>query len=376
MKVTQLCFHANEWKQTTPIVEQFNPSLVFCFGRKSLLASEQTKVLRTQFPDAYIVSSSTAGEINNEKIIQNSIVATAIEFDSAQLHINKVSIKDFPDSKTAGHTLVKDFVQEGLKLLFIVSDGQLVNGSDLLEGINKELQHDIPIVGGLAGDGGNFEETLVGLDDDIAAGNIVAIGLYGAELEIGYSSQGGWEPFGPRRKVTKAIKNVLYELDGKTALSLYMQYLGEYAAGLPGTALLFPLSVQIDEEQAPLVRTILSIDQEKQSMTFAGNIPEGATVRLMRAGVDNLVDAVALAAENAVQFHKNTKPQLAILISCVGRKIIFKNRIDEELEEAREFFEDTIITGFYSYGEISPAFPHLNCQLYNQTMTITTISEL
>lgn len=375
MKITQFCFQAGVWEQNTPVIEDFKPNLVFCFGRRNLLIPEHLSTIHTRFPDAHLISSSTAGEINNEGIAKNSIVATALEFDSAKIQVNKVNIKDFSDSKMAGHALVKNLPQENLKLIFVLSDGQLVNGSDLLKGIDATLKRNIPVVGGLAGDGYKFQETLVGWNEDIEQGNIVAVGLYGDSLQIGYSSQGGWEAFGPRRTVTKAAKNVLYELDGQNALDLYKKYLGEYAAGLPGSALLFPLSVQVNEKQEPLVRTILSIDQETESMIFAGNIPEGSTVRLMRASIDNLVDAVALAAETSTQFHENKSPQLAILVSCVGRKIIFKNRIEEEWEEAKEVLENTVTMGFYSYGEISPALPLLNCQLYNQTMTITTISE-
>ena len=69
---------------------------------------------------------------------------------------------------------------------------------------------------------------------------------------------------------------MLYELDGRPALALYKEYLGDRASGLPATALLFPLAVRSDRSATRrTVRTILGIDEEQQSMTFAGDVPEG-----------------------------------------------------------------------------------------------------
>jgi hypothetical protein len=231
------------------------------------------------------------------------------------------------------------------------------------------------ITGGLAGDGTKFEKTFVGLNAIPSSGEIVAIGFYGDKLVLSHGSIGGWESFGLERKVTKADFNVLYEIDGKNALDLYKTYLGKYADELPSSALLFPLSIKLGEDKNPIVRTILSIDEEKQSMTFAGDIPEGSKVRFMKANFDRLIDAASNAANNCLKM-KDNNPKLALLISCVGRKIILSNRIDEEVEAVAEIFNNqTTLGGFYSYGEISPLNPMANCELHNQTMTITCLNE-
>jgi hypothetical protein len=253
----------------------------------------------------------------------------------------------------------------------------MVNGSDLVRGMNESLPSGVTISGGLAGDGPRFEKTLVGLDENIQIGNIAAIGLYGDHLEVSYSSRGGWDSFGPDRKITKSKANVLYELDGKSALSLYKKYLGDLAAQLPGSALLFPLAIRVGEHGQPLVRTILSINEAEQSMTFAGNMPEGAYARLMKANFDRLIDAAAGAAETCLIAFDKTPPQLALLVSCVGRRIVLGQRIDEEIDSVRdEFGKETALAGFYSYGEISPLGPTAGCELYNQTMTITAFREV
>jgi hypothetical protein len=262
-----------------------------------------------------------------------------------------------------------------LSAIFLVSDGSWVNGSDLTEALNQLLSHHIPISGGLAGDAARFERTVVGLNQNPAVGKIVGIGFYGDHLKMGHGSMGGWDVFGPEREVTKSAYNVLYQIDDKQALDLYKEYLGKYAESLPAAALLFPLSMRATADSEPLVRTILAIDEETKSMTFAGEMPEKALVRFMTANFDRLIDASATAANTSLN-QLNFAPELAILISCVGRKLVLGQRTEEEVEAAREVFgSDAVMTGFYSYGEISPLQSNARCELHNQTMTVTVFSE-
>jgi hypothetical protein len=170
---------------------------------------------------------------------------------------------------------------------------------------------------------------------------------------------------------------VLYELDGQSALELYKKYLGDLAKDLPGSALLFPLSLKLGKSDHPVVRTVLSVDEKNQSMTFAGDVPQGTYARLMKANFDRLVDGAVGAANNALQTISAPNTELAILISCVGRKLVLDQKIEEEVEGVIDVLgENTVVTGFYSYGEISPFTPNAKCELHNQTMTITTFSEL
>lgn len=350
--------------------------LVMAFGAREQLTNGGYQNLRAAFPASTVVAGSTAGEISNDSVLDNQIVATAIWFDKVKTVPQSIRIEDFESSKEAGAALVSKFNREGLQFVFVISDGQKVNGSDLVEGMNKALNDEVPISGGLAGDGANFTCTFVGIDDHFGEGLVAAIGFYGDDLIVGYGSKGGWSSFGPSRTITKSKDNVLYEIDGKSALDLYKNYLGEYAEKLPGSALLFPLALRAEEENREVVRTILTIDQEEKSMTFAGNMPEGSIVRLMKANLDHLVDAAFDAAEASRIDDAFTGDRLSILISCVGRKLIFGNRIEEEIEAARDTLgAETTITGFYSYGEISPYQPLSSCSLHNQTMTVTTIAE-
>ena len=280
------------------------------------------------------------------------------------------------DAYKAGQRLAEGLKQDELKHVFVLSDGLNVNGSALSKGLRSRLHEGVSVTGGLAGDQTRFEETLVILDENCDKHTVAAIGLYGDAIKIGYGSHGGWDSFGPDRLITRSKDNVLYEFDNQPALELYKTYLGDQAKGLPATGLLFPLSISINGTDERLVRTILAVNEKEGSMTFAGDIPQGGYARLMKANFDRLADGAAESARDS-QVRGSLKPDLAILISCVGRKLVFKQRIDEEIENVQKVLGgQATLTGFYSYGEICPMEPEKKqAELHNQTMTITTMSE-
>ncbi len=380
MKIEQrLWSPAKGWERKTQEELPNGNNLVLAFGSRYKLEQEDViNELLGFYPNSDVIINSTSGEILENNVTDDTIVVTAIHFEKTKHKIVQAQISNAKDTYQKGKELATKLLNDDLKHVFIISDGGLVNGSELAKAFNESLPKEITTTGGLAGDAARFEKTLVGYNTQPTSGNIIAVGLYGDAIQVGYGSVGGWDTFGAKRKVTKSINNVLYELDGKSALELYKLYLGDKAKELPGSALLFPLSITTEDETKPLVRTILSIDEETQSMTFAGDIPEGATAQLMKANFDKLIDGAYEAAESGKEAidQKGRQAQLAILISCVGRKLVLDQRVDEEIESVIEIIGDNVpITGFYSYGELSPFAGFHSCRLHNQTMTITLLGE-
>ncbi|MEX0272904.1 MAG: FIST signal transduction protein [Flavobacteriaceae bacterium] len=351
--------------------------LVLVFGNRKLLeGSKIYEEVHGMFPDGQIVMGSTSGEIYGSVVMEDSIVLTAMEFENGTFDVHSANMGDFDhDTEKLGKALVSKFEMQGLRHIFVVSEGSLVNGSDLIDGLEEKLEQGISVTGGMCGDDARFERTLASYNEEPKEGEVVVIGLYGEHFEVTYASHGGWVPFGPERTVTKSKGNVLYELDGNPALDLYKKYLGERAKDLPEAALLYPLSVMVEGELGTIVRTILSIDEKENTMTLAGDIPEGALVRLMMATVEDIADGAFTAAKQAMN-GREKKPDLALLVSCVGRKLVMDQRTEEELEEVVSVIgEDATVTGFYSYGEMAPFEGQNRCRLHNQTMTLTLISE-
>jgi hypothetical protein len=360
--------------------------LALVFGARAVLQDPHLmESIRKFYPVAYILGCSTAGEICGAEVSDDSLVATAIHFEHTHVRSAEVRLAPNAASREAGEFLAQALPhsvgtesgghEQALAHVLILSDGLSVNGSDLVRGMVTHLPKRVAVTGGLAGDGARFGETLVFNSGIPRKGAIAAVGLYGSRLQVGFGSLGGWDPFGPERLVTRSKGNVLFELDGRPALGLYKQYLGKHAKGLPATGLLFPLSVRVKPDKTALVRTILAVDEQQQSMTFAGDVPEGARARLTKATRDRLIDGAVGAARTSYPAG-SVAPELAILISGVGRKLVLKQAVEDEVEGVRDILgEQAAMTGFYSYGEIAPFTRGEGTELHNQTMTITTFAE-
>ncbi|HEX2787948.1 MAG TPA: FIST N-terminal domain-containing protein [Ignavibacteria bacterium] len=377
MKIQQLKWSkGNNWQPQGDSENSIKPNFILLFGSTGLIKDTQyTDFLKENYPGAVMTGCSTSGEICGTEVSDDTLIATLVEFEKTKLEAHSIDISSPDKSYDLGVGLIKKFDTKDLVHIFVLSDGLNINGSKLVEGMRSVTPSNISITGGLAGDGANFTETyVIDADGNPTSKVITAIGFYGNNLAIGYGSLGGWDSFGIDRLVTKSNDNVLYELDNTPALSLYKSFLGEQAANLPSSGLLFPLSLRSNADSTPVVRTILAIDENKQSLTFAGDIPEGSYVRLMKANFDRLIDGAEEAAKVSLN---GASPDLAILISCVGRKLVLKQMVEEEVEAVQGVIgSNAKITGFYSYGEIAPFMKEAKCELHNQTMTITTFKEL
>lgn len=369
------------WKTLSSNLAMESPELVLVFGGNAPLKDKaQFDKIRSWYPQAHIISASTAGEIIRTEVSDDTLVLTAIKFKKTRLQFAEVSITQAEASEAAGKKLGSALPKKELVHVMIFSDGLFVNGTTLIKGLLSELPKNVSVTGGLVGDGTRFKETLVGFDKIPEQKKLVCVGFYGPSIKIGYGSLGGWDSFGISRTITKAKGNVLYELDNKPALALYKEYLGSLVKNLPSSGLLFPLSLKIKNDiggEVEVVRTILAVDEQTQSMTFAGDMPEGTVAQFMKANFDRLVDGASGAASMSIESLDKGKAELAILVSCIGRKLVLKDRTEEEIEAVQEKIgSQAAIIGFYSYGEISPTTPtERQCQLHNQTMTITTFRE-
>ncbi|MDQ7076229.1 MAG: FIST N-terminal domain-containing protein [Gammaproteobacteria bacterium] len=354
-------------------------TLLMVFGASEFLHNPAPlQTLRDAFPTSLFIGCSTAGEIFADRVSDHSLSVALIRFAHTPLRIVTASVSAMKDSFKIGEHLAQQLVANDLRSLFVLSDGLHVNGSELVKGLCANVADEVVITGGLAGDGERFQQSWVmskGLPEE---SKVVALGFYGDAIRVSFGSKGGWDIFGPERRVTRSVNNVLYELDGRPALELYKAYLGELAEGLPSTGLLFPLALrQNREDERHRVRTILAVDEAAQSLTFAGDVPQGWLVQLMRANFERLIDGAERAAMDAQQriAGVDSGQKLSIAISCVGRRLVLRERSEEELEVTLAALKgDVEQIGFYSYGEISP-FVSGSCDLHNQTMTLTVFSE-
>lgn len=365
------------WDQPIDETLDSTSSGVFVFASSSYFKSPEilNNIIKS-FPNSHIIGCSTAGEIYRSEFLEESLICAVLQFDKTRLRSVSLEIKSSNDSFTCGRNLTEGLLAEDLKSILVLSEGLNINGSSLLAGINSIVPKHVVVTGGLAGDGNDFNQTWTVHNNSIKSNQLVAIGFYGEAFKAFHGSYGGWDIFGPERIVTKSKGNILYELDKQPALELYKKYLGEKSKELPASGLLFPLQLRknLDDNQ-PLVRTILGIDEKSQSLIFAGDIPEGQLAQLMSANFERLIDGAGKAS-SLLGLEKIKIPVFCFAISCVGRRLALGVRVEEELEAVFNYLpQQALMAGFYAYGEISPTVRGEACSFHNQTMTITAYAE-
>jgi hypothetical protein len=363
------------WEPHAPGRMRVAPQVVFVFaGETELGNGPALDEVRRAYPAARIFGGSTAGEICDTRVADGTLVSTAVHFEHVRVEGALVPIGS--DSHQAGRQLAAALPAGGLRHAFVLADGLTVNGTELAHGLRAGLPAQVAVTGGLTGDGNRFQRTAVVLDGECGPGTAAILGFYGERLAVGYGAMGGWGAFGPERLITRSSGRVLYEVDGQPVLALYKKYLGEHASGLPGTGLMFPLVLRMPDGAQGMARSVLGIDEAAQSVTFAGDMPEGAYARLMMASHERLIEGAAGSARAALEGLGEREPDLALLISCAGRRLVLEDRVEEEIEDVRETLGTRpALAGFYSYGEIAPLAAGAGPELQNQTMVVTTFAE-
>ena len=368
MLVEQVRYRSGHWHGASAL----DATWVLAFGATDVLRDPAVVAeLARRYPRAALQGCSTAGAVEGTRIDDDTLTVTAIRFADTRVRVEAVALDAGGGAHAVGAELARRLAAPDLVHVFVLSEGIDVNGTALIDGLHDVLPPTVTVSGGLAADGARMTHTVVLAGHDAVGGRVSAAGLYGVGLEVRCGSLGGWAPFGPERVITRSAGNVLQELDDQPALELYQRYLGSHADELPQSGLLFPLELRPPDGGAPVTRTLLAIDRNAGSITFAGDMPVGHVVRLMHSNIDRLVDGATAAAQAcAAPAH----PELAVIVSCAGRRVVMGQRTEEELEALTAVLGAVPMCGFYSNGELSPAGAE-PCALHNQTMTVTTLRE-
>lgn len=362
--------HSSHWSDSADRLH--NADLVLVFADAEYFQTPACyQDLKERFPLAHIVGCSSSGSVLGSMISDDDVVATAVRFTHGKVRLAVADVTDSESTQSLATGLMGQLQSDELKHVLVFSDGLMINGSDLATGLNA---HGISVTGGLAGDGTRFSKTWVMADAPARSGCVAAIGFYG-NMMVKSGCFAGWQEFGAERQVTKSVGNVVSEIDHQPALTLYKKYLGDLAKYLPASGLRFPLSVRKDKDQKAVIRTVMAVDEEAHSLTFAGDVPQGYLCKLMKTNLDDLIEHAGMAASAAMPRQQDAAG-LCLVVSCVGRRLVLGQLTEDELEVVqRKLGAEIAITGFYSYGELAPFSDVMQCQFHNQTMTLTTIYE-
>jgi hypothetical protein len=352
---------------------EFNPTLAFAF----LSVDFPVKAVKAAFEQYGIdlFAETSSGEIlfdkEHETISQGSAVFIFTDINKSFYKIRFI-VNEFDDDyisfgKTVGYYINETFKkpQSIIGVSGISTDGYL-----LIEGIKNVVDKNLVMFGGLAGDDGKFNETFVISSKDISNNGVLVIVFDGSKITLNGTAKSGWIGLGMELKITKSDKNIVYTIDNKPALDVYLEYLNINIEDMPLIGVEYPLMIKRSEE-IEILRAVTGINKEDRSLIFAGSVPEGSTVKFSSSPGFNVVESTV---KSVVDFH-NKVPDVdfVILFSCIARHLALGPLVKDEISAVFENWKVPVI-GYFTYGEIGTNF-NRGCDFYNQTFTLVAIKE-
>ncbi|WP_432510477.1 FIST signal transduction protein [Kineococcus sp. SYSU DK001] len=339
------------------------------------------------YPTSLVTGCSTAGVADGATLLDDGLLLLVCAFERTRLLLRsapQTAARSHAVGRALAGGLHADAAAAGtdLRAVLVICDGMDVVGNAFAEGVSLGAAG-ATVFGGMSalmpGPGGTIRAPWTVLDGALHQGVAVAVGLCGDHVTLTCGTGGGWDELGPPRTATRSSGAELFEIDGQPALDLYRRYLGVEAEGLPGSGLRFPLLLRRrGEQRSALVRSVRSFDEETRAIGLTGDVPEGSVVQLLHQNSEAMVDAAQDAARAATAGAgpaHGADGALALVVSCLGRRLALGARVEDELESVTaELGAGTAVAGFYGYGELAPTSAR-SCDLHNQTVTVGVISE-
>jgi len=320
-----------------------------------------------QFPKAKLIGSTTDGIIDGLKVYDaTKNLAVFSHFNNTEIESSFIKLSKNNNSFNGGQTLANNLIKKNTKVLIAFADGLNINGEEFLKGISL-VSSNITISGGLAGDNGNMKVTYVFDKENILSNGAVAVALNNSNLYVKTEYSFDWTALGKKLKITKSVKNRVYEIDGIPAVDIYAKYFGhELASKLPNVGIEFPLI--FNKDSVEIGRAVLSKHPDG-SLTFAGNIPEGTLVRFGIGNIDRVLQNINYNVEKLME-ELRYKPESIFIYSCMARRRFLGKNVKNELKVLEQL---GTVYGFYTYGEFFHS--NNNNQLLNETVTLLSLSE-
>ena len=375
MKVKQYRLDSDgKWSRPLPEQPQEQTSLVLVFASGVARNNNHLVAISEAFPNAEICGATSAGEILEKEALQETLVITAIDFESSKAIVQYQKIESAEKSLEATNKALDDLPKEGLRHILYFADGLSVNHADVVSECEQHVPAGVKITGGFAGSLSR-DFCAVASKTGWIQSTVAIVGIYGENLKIATGCGGRGVPFGPERVITRAEGNLLYELDESPAVDILRKYLGlEKGTDLSVDGNHFHFVVRPDHSTPGVVRGFVGYNDDEGWLQMGGDVKTGDFAQLSKTTTSILIDTAEDAAEICLK-NFESQPELALIISCVSRGLSLGVRADEEIEAMTEPLpQNTPVTGFYAYGELAPLEEEA-CSLHNETINLTVFSE-
>ncbi len=350
----------------------FEPTLAFAFVSVNLPI--QKIMDRFKACGIKLFGGSSCGELlfdnQHELISEDGATFSLTNLNPSyfkSIAYNRDELTSFDFGKKIGSYVLNAFDKPSV---VVVGSGLSLDGQALVEGVQDAAGKDLVMFGGLAGDDAKFEQTFSFNETELLDSGAVVLALDAEHISITGLATSGWAGLGADLTVTKSEGNIVYEIDKEPALEVYKKYLSVNDEDLPAIGIEYPLMIKRDDDTTAL-RAVVGIDKEKQSLLFAGSVPQGSTVTFSSSLGFDVVETTKKHVEEFYQSH--TEADLFILFSCMARHLALGPLIAEEIKLASDKWKAPVL-GFFTYGEIGTNV-NLSCDFYNQTFTLLLLKE-
>lgn len=358
------------------------PQLGFIFTSSKHDLGRALAVAHEAAPGCELLGCHTAGEFTEAGAMRGGVVALLISSDSMIFEASVASgVRGDPGAVgktlTAGFPdLVKRAASKGLGLstTVLLVDGLAGTGERLVKEVLSGTRLFQQVVGGAAGDDGQFKATGVGTPR--LAGSDVAAAVHVFDQQAwGVGVDHGLAPRTKAMTVTRARGNVVFEIDRRPAFEVYKEYAAAKQIALtPENTSHFLIGNELGVfflDQLHHARAPVGVGANGE-LQLVAEIAEGAQVCILEGAASEMVAACGRAAKQAHTNLGGARAAGVLVFDCICRGMVLGREFQHEIEAVRGVFPDVPIAGFLSYGQIA-RYRGKNEGWHNSTAVVVAI---
>ena len=193
----------------------------------------------------------------------------------------------------------------------------------------------------------------------------VAVLLFSGPVAYSIAIGTGWRSLGASGVITRSAPRQIDEIDGRPAIEFLARYLDVTGPASFGN----PLAVREVGADQSYLRAVTGSEASSGALSVLGSIPVGSTVQLTTATTEDILSGTRESlAEATADFPAGTRPEAALMFSCVVRRMLLGSRASTEVELARtELGPSVALAGLYCFGEIGPVSGSPSSRYLNST---------
>lgn len=343
---------------TESMADGFEPTLAIIFISIKQDRDAVCNILHNKGID--IIGATSSGEFINGHESEGGIVMILLDINKENYSILFEDIGERNLEDATAH-MVNDAFEKFDKPAFILmttlltSDGRLLDGEGMVRFIEKLAGPDINMFGGMAGDDLSFTGTWIFTQNKSTDYGMTALVLDKTKIELNGLAFSGWKPMGVSRTVTKSEGNLIYTIDNRPALEIYLHLLGQKISSSDDQIEFFdkigvhyPFQIE-REDREPKMCNPIGYDKEKQALICESDVPQDSSLRFSRPPDFDIVEAVINKADK-LKVEQNAEADVLLIFSCVGRLSALGPLVHEENEGLQRVWNSPM-AGFYTYGE-------------------------